>query len=325
MSECDRAWLEHVDAMRYEAPGEALSLLLPQMSRVRPHLHPLFFGVCGSTYRILAGQSERVEPLLEQARQQILFGQWIAKKRSDPLALADLYQRYMYVELDSGALERALVCAERAAAIYDRNGNRPGRGKALVDQGLCLYYLGKPQEAITSTETALRLLPESERRNRFSAYQILGLCCLEVGEHQAAMEYTRFAERLVPSRSFEGKLRWLQARISLKLLDLDSAENYFLAAADIFFDLHLGEAALASCELARVQLLQGRLDDAWKSATLVRKLVVPLAPYPAVAAALADLLRGGRAALTLALVNDVKRQIEEARERREWRSLRNLS
>ena len=317
----DRAWLERMDARRYEDPRGTIDRLLRRAAEVPPGLHAAFLGVCGSAYRIRSGTGT-IRSDLATASRFIRLGQYVARQRRDPLARADLLLRFAYVLADRGHLAEALLRAERANAIFDRAEDRVGRGRALVDQGRYLYYLDRPREAIAAFSAALQLLPDSERRNRFSAFQILGLCCRQIGQLEVALRYAVQAAPLAPGRWFEGRLRWLQAELHLDLGDLPAAEEHLRAVVEIFRQLHHGEAALASCDLVRVLLLRGQPAAAWATAAAVCDLIIPLGEHQMVTAALVELLRGGEAALTLERVEKAGGQIREARERQDWRSLR---
>ena len=317
----DKHWLMQLDQRRYEDPAGALGELQASAHQVPKKLSALFLGVCGSTYRILAGRSQRIEHRLRQAEDHIAFGRWIANRLRTPKAKADLDLRLSYVVADRGHYAKALAIAESANATSEREKDLPGRGKALADQGRYLYYLKRHQEATNAYTAALQLLPENETRYRFSSFHNLGFCYLSTGQPRIALKYSTLAEGLVPSRWFEAKLRWLQARICTALSDFDGAESYLSRTVEIFRQLHYGEAALASCELVRVQLLQSRPVDAWRTAAEIRPLVIRMSKNEVVAAAVVELLRGGQEALTLDLVEKVLSQVEKARERSEWRSL----
>ena len=316
------AQLKELDQLRHDNPKAAIEKLLRHAEEIPHELHPLYLGVCGSTYRLLAGQSRNIEAGLKRADEHIALGLWLAVQDGDDSSAADLLLRRGYVAADRGSYSTALLFAERANAVYDRARARVGRGRALVDQGRYLFHLNRLPDATRSLSAALELLPESEQTNRFSAYQILGMCSVEAGRYRDALEFADRAAQLVPSRAFEGKLRWLQATICLELQDLEKAEEHLLQILEIFRRLHLGEAALAACELVKVQLLRGHFDAAWRTACATREILIPLGDnYPIVAASIGDLLRDGQAALDLKKVAEFRRQLDKARERRSWRSL----
>lgn len=120
-------------------------------------------------------------------------------------------------------------------------------------------------------------------------------------------------------------MRWLLAAIHIDLGQLGDAEENLIRLINLFSSLHLTETALATTDLVRVQLLRGKSGEAYETAKSMLRLLEPLRNNRIVSAAIADLLRGGEAGLTLALVEQVKATLEAARERPEWRSLDNTS
>ncbi len=312
------AWLKEMDRARYEDPERVLKDLEGRRATVPPPNQPLYFGVLGSTYRLLAGRSQRSEPCLKQAEVHIEFSRWIAKRRGDTSAEVDLHLRSSYVMADRGDFRLALARAEHANALSERCQDIVGRGRSLFEQGKNLYYLQRTPEAIQAYRAALRLLPESEQANVFSAHQALGLCFKRQKHHGKALEHAREAEKLTPSPWFEAKLCWLKAQLYEGLADLSQAETQFSRAAEIFSDLHYGEAALATVELVRIQVLQGKAEEAAATVRGIVELIVPLGNNQVVAGAIVGLLRGS---LTLDSVENARSQIETARECPKWHSL----
>jgi tetratricopeptide (TPR) repeat protein len=310
-----RDYLDSLDERRYEEPWEVERLVLQDVDDVELPLLPRLLGVAGSALRLAFRQDE--------AEHAIHAGIGIAREGKDALAVGDLLQRLSYVVADRGEHAEALRIAEKAAILYLRAGDRLGVAKALVDQGIWLYYLDRLREAITTFETALRDLPDCEKRNRFSALQVSGLCHQNLGEIEKALQYLKLAAELTPDKNAEGKLLWLRSSIHRDLGQLDEAMRHLVRTVEIFRDLHHGEAALATCDLARIQLLRGWPADAWRTATTTRALLEPLRHNKIISAALGDLLRCGQAGLTLALVEQVRARIEsERRRRRGWQLLR---
>ncbi len=312
------AWLRRLDQERYEDPQRVLKDLEGCRATVPPPHHALFLGVCGSTYRLLAGRSQRSEPCLKQAEVHIAFGRWIAAKRGDTSAEADLLLRSSYVVADRGDFRLALARAEQANALAERCQDTVGRGRSLFEQGKYLYYLERTPEAIPAYLAALRLFPASEQASVFSTHQNLGFCYQREKQHGKALAHARAAEELVPSPWFEAKLYWLQAHLHEDLEDLALAEMKLRRVAEIFSELHYGEAALATVELVRLQLLQGKAEEAGATVRGIVELIVPLGNNQVVAGAIVGLLRGN---LTLSRVEAARSQIETAKECANWHSL----
>ncbi len=316
-----RAWLLHLDQLRYDQPRPALAKLRAARRDVPKRFQPLYLGVVGSTYRNLAGQSSRLHHRLLQAEEHINLGRWLAENNEAAVDVGNLDLRLSYVFADRGDYTKALSLAEHANAIFERALNITGRGKALSCQGQYLYYLNCLNQAIAANRAALKLLPASEGRGRFAAYQVSGLCYLALGQHDTALNYAKLAEPLVPSPWFEAKLRWLEAKIHKETKAFEAAEEQLARVVEIMSQLHYGEAALATVELVEVQLQQGHLDQARETVGTLRGLIIPLNSFRVVSSALIELLRDGQHKLTLARVSHIKERIEGAREHQVWRSL----
>ncbi len=86
--------------------------------------------------------------------------------------------------------------------------------------------------------------------------------------------------------------------------------------------VHYADAALVTVELVRVLIPEGRHDEARETALAVRQLVFPLQRNRHVSAALAELIRSDREALTLARVERIRAALERARMRPDWRTFK---
>ncbi len=317
-----RTDLEYLDRLRYEHPEATLCRLLPAGDRLTSEMTGLWLAVTGSAYRLRAGQREEIEADLRRAEQHIKAAQWAAERTGDLAGFADALQRLGYVLADRGDYRRALELAERAAGIYDRISDRAGRGKALVDQGVFLNGLGRIEEAIRAQSLALAMLPESLPMNRLAALQGLGHLYRLAGDLEAAVGYLGRACQIPGVGAlFEGKVLWLLGNV------LSDQERYAEAAATlqtavaILATTHYGEAALATTDLVRVLLLDGRHHEAAEAATTMRALVIPLHGNRIASSAITDLLRG-ESTLTLNRVERARALITRARGRRGWRSLK---
>ncbi len=323
ISTTTRAELENLDELRYEHPERALCRLVPAADRLPDELVVRWLAVTGSAYRLRAGQREEIEADLRRAHGYLKVALWIAQKASDAVGEADVLQRLAYVVGDRGDHRQALELAELAGGIYDRIGDQAGRGTAHVVQGMHLHYLGRHYEAIEAQTRALELLPPDAARLRYAAYQHLGSFAAALNDLDAAERYATQAGELlhaVEPRT-AATLLWLRAAIAARRGSPTAAELY-RQALDLLHGVHYADAALVTVELVRVLILQGHLDEAHRTALTVRQLVIPLQRNRHVSAALAELIRGGRQALTLARVERVRAALEQARTRPGWRTFK---
>ncbi len=318
-----RAELEELDELRYAHPEAALCRLLPAADRLPPSLAVFWLAVTGSAYRLRAGQRQEIEADLRRAEQHLQAALWAAEKAGDVAGLADGLQRLAYVLGDRGQHRQALQLAERADGLYDRISDRAGRGTTHVVQGMFLYYLGRTREAIATQSRALELLPASSKRLRFAAYQHLGTFAAALNDFDTADRYAAHAAELlhaVEPRT-AATLLWLRAAVAERRGSLAAIELYH-QTLEILRTVHYADAALVTVEFVRVLILHGHHDEAHQTALTVRQLVIPLQRNRHVSAALAELIRSDRQALTLARVERVRAALEQARKRPDWRTYR---
>ncbi len=236
--------------------------------------------------------------------------------------------RLGYVVADRGDHRQALELAERATGIFSRLADRYGKGRSLIDQALWLWHLGHRHITIRVVDEALPLLQARSAaadRYRAAAFQLRGACFQRLGDlKQALKDLGRAVSALRgdPAAPMKARILWLRATIRTSLEILDSAARDYWRALEILRTVHYADAALVTVELVRVLILQGRHDEAREAALSVRQLVIPLQRNRHVSAALAELLRGGREALTLDRVERIRAALEQARTRSDWRSFK---
>jgi tetratricopeptide (TPR) repeat protein len=313
-------WLEALDP--HNRPEEAVVNLAAHIHEVEPAHLPRALALWSSALRILFE--------LEAAAFLNLRALRLARAAGDDAAVADLLQRRAHIMADAGDHGRALALAEQAGGIFDRLGDRAGRGRAAVDQGMFLHYLERSREAIVVTERARKLLPESLPRNHFAALVGIGLCHMKLQDFQKALDAVEAASRLPVGRWDQGKLEWLKGSICYKLGIQGEAEQHLRQGVEIIQEFHHGEASLVSLELVQLLLEQGNISEAGQiTSSMMCQLVTPFEKSPILSGALAELLRlaaSGRG-LSLSVVRRVHAIIEreskrpDAKARRAWRAL----
>jgi tetratricopeptide (TPR) repeat protein len=311
------AFLDTLDEQRYQKPEEVVSLAQWAVDHVELELLPRLLGVVGSAWRPML--------LLDEAEHAIYAGIEITQERGDRFTVGNLLRYLSSVAGDRGDRAEALRLAEKAAMVHLRSGDRDGIGRALVAQGICLYYLGRAEESIETLKSALGHLPAGPSRSRFAALQVSGLAHQSLGNLSTALENVEVAQEALPDNdaSARGKLLWLWARIHADLDEFEQASSFLAEVITIFRRLHYGETALATCELVRIEMLLGQPEDAYHTAISMRTLLDPLRHNKIISAAIADLLRSGQAGLTLALIKRVTARIEGESQRGQiWGSLR---
>ncbi len=323
-----RAEIEDLDESRYEHPEAALCRLLPAADRLPPELTAFWLAVTGSAYRLRAGQRKEIEADLRRAEEHIQAALWTAQAAGDAAGQADALQRLGYVLADRGEHRQALELAERATGIFSRLADLFGKGRSLIDQALWLWHLGHRRITIRVVDEALPLLQTRSTaadRYRAAAFQLRGFCFQRLGDLEQALEDLDRAVNALRGDSaapMKARILCLRAAIRTSLENFDSAARDYWKALEILRTVHYADAALVTVELVRVLILLGRHDEARRTAFSVRQLVIPLQRNRHVSAAIAELIRGGQSALTLARVERVRAALEQARTRSDWRTFK---
>ncbi len=296
--------LQSLDRMRYEHATKAARIAEEVVDYCPVELLPRLLGVTGSCWRLLA----RLDP----AEHAIIAGLQIAKLQGNRAALGALFQRLAYVFWERAKPEAALTLAERATTAHLRCGNPVAVAKTLVDQGIWLNLLARQEEAIAVQEIALKWLPQEEKHNRFAAFQNIGLNYRELGKTELALRYSDQAmvEVVGLPKVEHDRAKWLRGNLRADLGELEEAVALLEEAVKGLAQAHLGDMALAACDLVRVHLSRGQPRAAFRAATVFRRLVEPLRDNKTVSTAIADLLRNGEDGLTLALAMEFQTQIE---------------
>ena len=307
-SESTEAWLERLDQLRYEDGERALKELWEGADRVPQSLFPRYLGVCGSAFRTTDAQ-------LENAQNCLRIGMWLVEQLGDRSAIADLLQRQSYVRAHQGGFATSLRLAEHATGIHLGCGDLPSAGKALVDQGIFLDHLGRYEEAIQTHKLSLQLLATNAQRHRFAALLALGSHHRNLGDPRQAVRYLKAAVPVGKGLGpwFEAKAIWLHGEILTDLGLDDRAESEFQAVFDIYRERSPIDAALATVDLVASRLRQGKLFS--DAITAAIPLVETLNRNRLASSALIELFRCETEQITAELLDQVKQQLEAARER----------
>jgi tetratricopeptide (TPR) repeat protein len=309
-------FLQSLDSMRYADPAGALALAEGSVAMVELELLPRLLGVVGSIFRM--------QLKMEEAQHAIHAGVEVAVSLNDHRTIGRLIQRLGYVFADMGDHERALCHANAAASYVLQVGDHRALGPVMVDQGIWLYYLERYEDSLRVHRAAYEFLAPEEKNNRIAALQYQALCWKDMGNLEEAFVFLRRAKKEAGSENrWAGpKLNWLEGELLRDLGQFDQAVEYLQKAIDHFRRVHLGEAALVTCDLIRAWLMQGKGEEAYLAARELLVLLEPLRGNRIISSAIADLLRGGQIGLSLALVDTVFAQIQsEHSNRRNWHSL----
>ncbi len=263
------AYLEHLDALRYDDPKAArgnarvaaIQLIprLPGSQRERMALQLKAIGIYASAHR----QKEDTAT----AARALRFALALARVHGLAQTMADLLQRGAYVLSGNGRYRGAMKLLDEALVIVFDLDWQAGLGRVLVDRGTHLYYLGEYRAAIAALEHALKFpLGESgcESRNRLVAHQVLGRCFHSLGDFERAE--VAVAEAVAHSENagslYRASLLWDHGVIAMACRSYDVAEERLSEASQLFGRLKDSSKALVALDLTKTLEAQGRSLEA---------------------------------------------------------------
>ncbi|MDI7275172.1 MAG: tetratricopeptide repeat protein, partial [Anaerolineae bacterium] len=158
-------------------------------------------------HRMAAGDLHGAVAVVLQAAQEMYeagrletLAQWIDQIPEH--ALADVPRLIWYrgrVHAETGEWARALELYDRARQGFEQRGEAEAAAQTLVDAGVSLRFLGRPQEAIQAGEQALERLAQAGARTSLiaaGARRNLGICLHQMGRPAEGIEHLREALRL---------------------------------------------------------------------------------------------------------------------------------
>lgn len=323
-----RAYLEHLDSMRYDNAMQAAKLVekvathlipaLPGPNRERIALQCRALGIFASAWRLkgrFATAAQAFRMALELSRR--------ARCRAET---ADLLQRASYLLKDHGHFERSLSYLREALEIYVDLDCDSGIARTLVDRGMMFYYLGEYETTVDVLKQALRRLGASQnretssagdQRNLFTAYQCLAYAYEQLGELEEAEDQLAKATTTagLDHGIYWGKLRWLQGSLALARGDYRRSEELLRSASQVLSTQeNPAQEALVAIDLVEALLAQERLDEACQLAASMARLLGSLHNNRLAKMATLQLVRAGLdGTLTRQLLRSVRAQPQKGR------------
>ncbi len=316
------AYLKHLDSLRYDdaklagrlATRVAVRLIpdLPSPQRDRLALQCLALGVFGSARRLKGRFGAAARPLrlaLELSKR--------AGVREDR---ANLLLRGSYVLRDLGHFHRALALVEKAFTIFGQLGSRWDMGRAMVNHGMMLIYLGEYEEAVLSLEQALDRLTGSEAqlsRSHLAAYQFAAYAYEKLGklgEAHGCLE--RGARAFPPEHAGDAaKLQWIGGNLAFHHGEYERAEVLLQEAGAVLASKEFpGREAQVTLDRISVMLARGRGEEAIQLAEDMAPLLLRFKDNRIAEAAVLDLMRAaGEGQLNEDVVRKVRTQLEGKR------------
>ena len=318
-----RAYLEYLDALRYDNPKEAARnaeemavKLIPRLTGPQPErlaLQLKALGVFGSAHRVSGGFSTAARA----ARVALA----LARKHRMPRVTADLLQRGAYALSDHGRFAEAMKLLDEALVIYFDLGSKQGLGQVMVDRGHMLNYLGEHKAAVQAFVRALRVLDNrgrQARRNILAAHTNLAVAYEHLGQFGDAEQALEEALTLVHDQESinKAKVVWQLGSIAMKRRSLVAGEKYFRMAAKLLEKRYPFDRALVTLDLTEALLAQGKADEATQIAVSTTEFLTPHRSNRVLEAATTKFLRlaiGGK--LTVDHIRGLREQISRGRAR----------
>lgn len=309
--------LANLDSERQENPKRVLRQACAWISDITADQIPRLLGIHASASRAL-GRLDEAHIVLGRALELTTHG------RGDASVLGELLQRASYIVSDKPDYAWALRLSEKAVMAHLTAGDLVGVGKTLMDCGAWQGFLGHYEGALQSFRSALQYLPADSERfdvriNRTSCWQNLAMTYVWLDQPERGLRFLRKARRSAKGlgRMVEGKALCLEASYAMKLKRYAQAERQYRRALGIYQSIDPLNAATCSVDLARVQLVAGRHDEAYATAKAMTVYLTPLENNEIASAAIAELVRcalAGRG-LTLAILDDAAQRFENEKGR----------
>lgn len=316
-----RGHIEGLDASRFEQPEDAIDGTIAALPYVDHSDVALTLGVWAS--------AQRAQANFDDATHALIAGLAIAEERNDFPAQGVLLRRLACVVSDHGDAKGALALATLATDRHAQSGDSASVGRSMVDRGAYLFHLEAYAEAIAIVERALTLLSSTDMLFQVTARQYLSISHNAIGSTTEARRYIQEARSFADGLSIttRTKLIWLEGLIEAQCGESEHGERALEYVVSTFTGIHYGEAALATIDLAEIQLEAKKHRSAFESAHRILPLITLLGVrHPVVRSAelvLLELARQGIEGMSDEIISDLRTLLGGLkREKRAWCSLR---
>ena len=311
------AYLEHLDALRYDDPKQARQNAEAAAMKLIPRLP-------GSRSRRIELQLKAMGVFASCHRQQ---GRWATAARALRVALGvarrhglsgitgDLLQRAACILSDNGRFEEANSLLDEALVIYYDLDWEEEQGMVMVERGTALLSLGRYTDAITVLERSLNLLSRNSlrtRRNRLAAHQRIAFAHRELGalEQAEASLAQAIKESEGAGRLTRASLLWDYGTITLKRRSYEDAEKRLRTAADLFDQLKHPTKALIVLDLTHALLGQRKNLEAAATAMGMAKYLTAFRGNKVAEATISELVQlAVRGELSMSVVRQTSTQL----------------
>ncbi len=312
------AYLERLDALRYERPKDAakvaagvVTLLLPLVPADRKQIIGFAckaIGIYASGHRQSLG--------FATAAAAIVVGLKLAGRHGLELERAELLQRGAFVLSDHGEFDRALGLLMKAQTEYSDQNFQPGLGKVLVDRGVVHSNKKEYAKSVQLFLRALEYIPARDfdlQRWWLSAYNGMALAYRELGRLDLAEEHIMHAIESYGDAEdgISARLWWQLGAILYCRGEGEGGEQLLKRAQVVFLRCENPvQSALVSLDLASMLLAQVKLVELSQLVKSMAPLLNQFRHNPIAEAALAEFFRAGLAGrITQTLIDEVRKEI----------------
>jgi hypothetical protein len=263
----DRQELTRLEDLRWNNPQKANLMLERAISSSPIELLTETLLLYGKTLR----QLDR----LGDARWAYFVGQLRAKATGDRHTLAEILQKWSWVEYSESGFLVSVDLLRHASGIFSELGEFNREAKVMVDMAIQYANCEMLVEAASCATSALQHLKKDEYQNQFSAHQVLAFSMNGLQRPKKTLAHLEKAKTLLVHCPKEAAVRfvWMEAKMSEDLLSLASAAAvfeeaaYFLIESGEFLD---GSVAMLECFRCLVDLGDTRALE--RIATIAKSL-----------------------------------------------------
>ncbi len=316
------AYLEHLDALRYDDPKEARQNAEAVAVRLVPRLP-------GPQSERLALQLEAIGVYASALRQVGRFAMAaralrgalaVARRYGLRQCLAELLQRAAYVLSSHARHTDAMELLDEALAICFDLGSEVGLGRVQVDRGIQRFYLGEVRPAMAALEQALELLhgdSPRDSRNRLVAHQALAHCLHKLGDLEGAEAAAAraVAESKRAGQLYRAYLLWDHGSLALERDACEVAEKRLREAFELFGGTRDPNRALVALDLTKALVAQGKALEAVALAASMTEYLTAYHGNRYAEAAVSELVRTAvEGRLSLAAIERAREELRKARD-----------
>jgi tetratricopeptide (TPR) repeat protein len=280
--------------------------------------HARAWAFLANARRVL-GDFRAAEEGFERAEEH-LFRSWL-----DPLDEALILELKALLRRGQRRFAEAFELIEEALALY-REINEPHlQGRALITKGLLFQYADDPKAAVECLRRGLFLIDSrQEPRLLLVAHHNLIHCLNDSGRHAEAAALIAEARPLwatLGRRLDLVRLAWMEAKVAQGLGRPEESERLLVEVRDELVTAGLAyDAALASLDLAALYVRSGRVAASKRLAAEMLPIFRSREVHREALAALIVFQRAAEMeAVTLSLVEEISRYLEQARANPEMR------